>query len=67
MTIIHSIISWATIKRMNQIELFEKYPVDVQQEQLFNLLSAAKNTEWGRKYDYARYAELLPNRPREGA
>ena len=26
MALIHSIISWATIKRMNQIELFEKYP-----------------------------------------
>jgi hypothetical protein len=66
MTIIHSIISWATIKRMNQIELFEKYPVDVQQEQLFNLLNAAKVTEWGKKYDYAslssmqKYSERVP-------
>ena len=52
MTFIHSIISWATIKRMNQIELFKKYPADVQQEQLINLLKTAKNTEWGLKYDY---------------
>ena len=66
MAIIHSIISWATIKRMNQIELFEKYPVDVQQEQLFNLLNTAKDTEWGKKYEYAsissmqKYSERVP-------
>ncbi len=66
MTIIHSIISWATIKRMNQIELFEKYPVDVQQEQLFSLLNAAKDTEWGKKYEYEsitsfqKYSERVP-------
>ena len=52
MTLIHSIVSWATIKRMNQIELFKKYPEDVQQEQLFNLLKSAKNTEFGKKYGF---------------
>ena len=51
---------------MNQIELFEKYPVDVQQEQLFNLLRIAKDTEWGKKYDYSsissmqKYSERVP-------
>jgi len=53
MAFIHSIISWATIKRMNQIELFEKYPVDVQNEQLFHLVNIAKNTDFGKKYDFA--------------
>ena len=34
------------------MELFMKYPMDVQNEVLFGLIEKAKNTEWGRKYDY---------------
>lgn len=64
MTIIHSIISWATIKRMNQIELFEKYPVDVQQEQLFNLIRTAKDTEWGSKFGYSSISSMQKFRER---
>lgn len=37
---------------MHQIELFMKYPHDVQQESLKKLLSSAKDTEWGKKYNY---------------
>jgi hypothetical protein len=68
MTILHSIISWATIKRMNQIELFKKYPVEVQNEQLVDLLRMGKNTEFGLSYDFAgidsmkSYAERVPVR-----
>lgn len=39
-------------KRIHQIELFLKYPYDVQTELLKKLLNAAKDTEWGKKYDY---------------
>ncbi len=39
-------------KRFHQIELFMKYPGEVQQELFFDLLSKAKNTEWGKKYDF---------------
>lgn len=66
MAILHSIISWATIKRMNQVELFEKYPGDVQNEQLFNLIKTGQKTEFGKKYDFAtissmqKYSERLP-------
>lgn len=38
---------------MHQIELFIKYPHDVQEEWFQNLISTAKNTEWGKKYGYA--------------
>ena len=58
MAFIHSIISWATIKRMNQIELFKKHPEDVQNEQLFNLVNTAKNTEFGKQYDFASINNL---------
>ncbi len=34
------------------MELFMKYPVDVQNELFLNLIDKAKNTEWGKKYDY---------------
>lgn len=39
-------------KRIHQIELFLKYPVDVQTEWLKKLVIAAKDTEWGKKYGY---------------
>ena len=52
MEFINSIFSWIIKKRMHQIELFIKYPYDVQEELLRKLLSDAKNTEWGKKYDY---------------
>ncbi len=34
------------------MELFMKYPIDVQNELLDGLLSKASNTEWGKKYDF---------------
>ena len=58
MPFINSIVSWLNIKRLHQIELFKKYPTDVQHEVLFRLLSRAKSTEWGKKYDYASMATI---------
>jgi len=52
MPILNSIASWWMKKRMHQIELFMKYPDDVQNESLRKLISSAKDTEWGRRYDY---------------
>jgi hypothetical protein len=53
MPIIPSILNWLTIKRLHQIELFKKYPFDVQLEVLLKLLEKAKETEWGKKYDFS--------------
>jgi hypothetical protein len=39
-------------KRMHQIELFMKYPDEVQEEWFFSLINDASNTEWGKKYNY---------------
>ena len=50
--IVNSILSWIMKKRIHQIEFFMKYPNEVQEEWLFNLINGARNTEWGRKYDY---------------
>lgn len=52
MTILNSIASWWMKKRMHQIELFMKYPNDVQDECLRKLITSAKDTDWGRFHDY---------------
>ncbi|WP_343328944.1 GH3 auxin-responsive promoter family protein [Polaribacter staleyi] len=51
--IINSIISWFLKKRKHQIELFLKYPIDVQNELLLKLVNTAKNTEVGKEYNFA--------------
>jgi len=64
--IVNSIASWFLKKRIHQIELFLKYPNEVQEELLQNLLKDAKHTEIGKKYDfasiknYATFSERLP-------
>ena len=45
-------MTWVMRKRIHQIDLFIKYPLDVQNELLHSLISTAKNTEWGIKFDY---------------
>ncbi|MFC4095061.1 GH3 auxin-responsive promoter family protein [Euzebyella saccharophila] len=49
----NSIASWLLKKRYHQIELFLKYPAEVQEEVLFQLLEVAEDTEIGKKYGYA--------------
>jgi hypothetical protein len=39
-------------KRIHQIELFMKYPDEVQREWFDQLITSAEHTEWGEKYDY---------------
>ncbi|GAA4297136.1 GH3 auxin-responsive promoter family protein [Aestuariibaculum suncheonense] len=52
-TIVNSIASWFLKKRFHQIELFLKYPNEVQNELLLSLLDFAKDTEIGKQYDFA--------------
>jgi len=51
--IVNSIASWYLKKRFHQIELFLKYPNDVQNELLIDLISTAKDTEIGKQHDFA--------------
>lgn len=53
MPIINSIASWLMKKRMHQIDLFLKYPIDVQKEWMLNLLKEAANTEYGEKFNFS--------------
>ena len=43
--LVNSVASWFLKKRIHQIELFLKYPNEVQNELLLGLLNEAKNTE----------------------
>ncbi len=60
----NSIAAWLLRKRIHQIELFLKYPEEVQVELLSQLLANAQNTEVGRKHDFAsiRNYEIFKNR-----
>lgn len=64
--IINSFASWVLKQRIHQIELFIKYPNEVQEELLMNLIRASENTLIGQKYDYASinsyttFAERIP-------
>ncbi len=69
--LVHSIASWFLKKRIHQMELFIKYPDEVQYELLKKLIHKAKNTEVGQKYDFAGihnyrdFAERVPVRQYE--
>lgn len=52
MPLLNSIISWVNVKRLHQIELFKKYPFDVQQEVLSRLIEQATRTTWGVQHGY---------------
>tara|TARA_B100001063_G_scaffold87501_1_gene81393 strand:- start:2539 stop:4050 length:1512 start_codon:yes stop_codon:yes gene_type:complete len=64
--IVNSIASWFLKKRIHQIDLFLKYPIDVQDELLKGLIYKAKSTEIGNQYDfksinnYQDFAERVP-------
>lgn len=76
MALINSVINWWIKKRIHQIELFNKYPIEVQSDVFKKLITTARDTEWGKKYDYktintvsafqnrvpvSSYEELKPN------
>ena len=66
LTIINSFASWVLKQRIHQIELFLKYPNEVQEELLMKLIQSSKNTILGKEYEYssinsyATFAERVP-------
>ncbi len=70
--VVNSIASWFLKKRFHQIELFLKYPNEVQNELLFSLLDTAKNTELGKAYNftsiksYKTFTERIPIKNYDG-
>ena len=66
MQILNSFLTWVMKKRIHQIELFMKYPLEVQDEVLKRLLSTAQSTEFGKQYgfddliNYDDYKDRVP-------
>ena len=64
--VFNSFASWVLKQRIHQIELFLKYPNEVQEELLMNLIRASEYTIFGEKYDYvsinsyATFSERVP-------
>jgi hypothetical protein len=52
MTFINSIASWLMVKRLHQIELFMKYPHQVQEEWFEKLVGSGRETEFGKLYGF---------------
>ncbi|KAB1069741.1 GH3 auxin-responsive promoter family protein [Tamlana haliotis] len=70
--IVNSIASWFLKKRFHQIELFLKYPNEVQNELLLSLIQFAKDTEFGKEHDfdsiknYKTFTERVPIKNYDG-
>lgn len=66
MGLINSILTWVMKKRIHQIELFMKYPHDVQEELFKKLLSNGETTQFGNQFgfsditNYDQYRERVP-------
>ena len=64
--LINSIASWVLKQRIHQIELFLKYPHEVQEELMMNLIRSSEETVVGQKYDfesiksYQTFSERIP-------
>ena len=64
--IINSIASWVLKQRIHQIELFLKYPHEVQEELLMNLIRSSEETVVGKQFNfesiknYSTFSERVP-------
>lgn len=69
--LLNRVIAWFLKKRKHQMELFLKYPVDVQHELLLRLIYISKETEVGKQFDfntidnYKTFCERVPLRQYE--
>ncbi len=66
MSFISKVISWFLKKRVAQIEYFKTRPHEVQENTLKELLSLARETQWGRKHGFssiARYEDFRERVP----
>jgi len=52
MPILTSIINWLNVKRIHQMDLFRKYPAEVQLDTFHKLITKAADTEWGKKHSF---------------
>lgn len=66
MEVVNSFMTWIFKSRIGQIQNFMKYPIESQNQIFDELISAAKRTEFGRKYkfsairSYQDFADQVP-------
>ena len=62
----NALFSWVIKKRVHQIDLFRKFPLEVQEELFFRMLKSASRTLFGKKYhfnhisDYSSFKQTVP-------
>lgn len=72
MSLINSIASWYLKKRIYQIDLFVKHPVETQMEVFHRLINTAAYTDWGKRHGYtdiqsiSQYQARVPVNTYEG-
>ena len=66
MSFINAIASWYLKKRIYQIELFMRHPVETQMEIFYRLVQTAADTHFGRQHGFASIASLLLEGMSEG-
>lgn len=58
MPIISSIINWINTKRLHEIDLFRRFPCEVQEENLMDLIDYAKNTIFGIEHNFSEIKSI---------
>ena len=58
MPLLNSVISWINTKRIYQIQLYNEYAIEIQNETLFSLLNNAKRTEWGKNHNFSEISSV---------
>lgn len=61
---IYPVVQWFLKQRMSQIQAWMDYPMDSQLRVFSQLIQSAKETEWGKKFDYASLRSPDPFRER---
>ena len=62
----NALFSWVIKKRVHQIDLFRKFPLEVQEELFFRMLKSASLTSFGKKHhfnhisDYTSFKQTVP-------
>ena len=66
MALINSIMNWVMKKRIHEVELFIKHPIEVQNELFEKLIKQARDTEYGKKFEFSsiqtpqQFAQRVP-------
>ncbi len=58
MPFLSSIVGWLNTKRLHQIDLFRRFPHQVQEETLFRLIDRAKFTQIGKEYGFETISSI---------